>query len=406
MLWEAVGWRRVLVTGACLVAWRALEEIPVSGLNQGMIALRLQAVNATSLLHAIGSTAVLAPYSIVALGIAPYIYALIVMLLLRVVSARIRATASTAEGAVRLGRWTRALAVVFALAQAYGWTSLMLSGSALQSPMGWFPRLVVIFELTAGTMILVLIADVLDELGLGFGNGAILVYALGPVAVQARRIADDLASAPSLDALYRPYAIWLIFSIAVVAATVAVVLGVRRLRPVDGKTQKPADPVDVKVLLSGVLRPPIFTGALLFVPVAYLNYLAIGNSGMSRWIFDYLTPYGPNPWSDIGYVIVDAVLVIGFTYFVVACDFRHMGITRAIAAHINRLTFIGGAYLALAVAVAPVVEWNASRAAGRGIPMSGFNTVLVAAVIAGIVVSLERARHRDTGVPVLASSLP
>jgi preprotein translocase subunit SecY len=401
-----VGWRRLVVTGLCLGAWRGLEQIPVLGLNLGPIASRLLSLDMSTPLHAIGSSFPLATYSIVAMGIAPYISALIVMTVLQAISVRIRQTGNSTDGRQRLRLWTRGLAIAFATGQAYGWTVWMQETQAFPSQMEWFPRLLIVIELTAGTMVLVWLADVIDEHGLGFGNGAILIYALGPVAVETHRLAAMFAAAPSAEAIYLPVGISLTFSIAVVAAAVAVLRAVRRVPPVKGKKASAEKPVELKVLMSGVLRPPTFALAVLFVPVTLGNYVGVSNPGVSRWITDVWTPYGLNPWTNLAYILIDAFLVLGFTYFVVACDLRGTSIPTYLAAHINRLTFIGGTFLVFTVVVVPVLDRIATRAAGTVIPMSGFDAVLVVAVLLAIIGSLEHPRARSTGLTASLSRLP
>jgi preprotein translocase subunit SecY len=405
-LWQVVGWRRLVVTGLCLAAWRGLEQIPVPGLSLGPIASRLLSLDMSTPLHAIGSSGPLATYSIVAMGIAPYINALIVMTLLQAISARIRRSANNDDGGQRLRLWTRGLAIAFALGQAYGWTQLMQQLQAFPSQMEWFSRLLIVSELTAGTMVLVWLADIIDEHGLGFGNGAIAIYAFGPVSIEAHRLAAMFATAPSGEALYRPVGVWAILTIAVVAATVAVLRGVRRVPPVKGKKARAERPVELKVLMSGVLRPPTFALAALSMPVTLGNYLAVSNPGVSRWIADVWTPYGLNPWTNLIYILIDASLVFGFTYFVVACDLRGTSIPGYLAAHINRLTLIGGIFLVLTVVVMPVLDRIATRAAGMVIPLSGFDVVLVVAVLLAIIGSLEQPHPRSRGLPVLLSRLP
>jgi preprotein translocase subunit SecY len=272
--------------------------------------------------------------------------------------------------------------------------------------MDWFDRLAIILQLTGGTMILVLLADTLDELGLGFGNGAVLIYAVGPVAGEVHRLAYLFASTPSVEALYRPFAIWVAFSIAVVVATVAVMRAVRRVPGVEGKDERLTKRVELKLLLSGILRPPVFANAILFAPVIVANYYIVANPGVARWIYDVATPYGPNPWTDGLYVAIDACLVIGFAFFVVFGDFGLGGTPKELMTHIYRLTFIGGIFLAVTVVALPVLEWNASRFAGTAIPLSGFDAVLVVAMILAIVGALERSGKRGRGVPVLTSRLP
>ncbi len=407
-LWRVVGWRRLAVTGLCLAAWRALEQVTLPGANPAMIAARLEAVDTSSLIHAIGAgSIVLNKYSIVAMGIGPYVNALVIVWLLELCSRRLRAMGDTDDGKLRITRWTRALAVVLALGQAYGWTVLFQSNSILPSPMDLFPRLLVCLELAAGTMLLVLIADILDEFGLGLGNGAFLIYALTPLAIEVHRVADMFASAPSIQALYLPFGIWVTVSIAVVALSIAVLNAVRRVRVTEGKKTKPAERVELSVLMSGVLRPPAFALALWSVPVIVAVNYSGSNPALSRWVNDYISMYGPDPWADVANVIVVSLLVIGFTYFVVAGDVR-LGkpLSRGLIPHIRRLALIGGALLAFTVVVLPVLERNASHAAGRGFGLSGNDAALLVAITVAILAGLERAAGIRSPLRVPTSRLP
>jgi preprotein translocase subunit SecY len=382
-----------------------MEQIAVPGLNGNLISDRLQLVNNSDLVHAIGSGIVLASYSIVAIGITPYIYALIVMFLVHVISKRVREIGSTPEGQLRLKRWTRALAAALALGQAYGWTVLLQSGGAFSAEMGWFPRLLIMLELTGGTMIIVLLADLIDEFGLGFGYGALLIFALGPVATEVHRMAGTFAQAPSAEALYRPFGVWALFSSGLVAATVAVLLAVRRVVLVSDRKGTPGKSVGLKLLMSGAIRPPLFAQAVMFMPVVLLDYLAASNTSVAG-LANQWSPYGVNPWIDIAYVVVDVALVMGFAFFIVAVEFPSAKTPRPLMAHINRLTFIGAGFLALAVAVVPVVERIASAAAGQAFSMSGFDAVLVAAVILAVVASLERSGATRPTLEVPATYMP
>jgi preprotein translocase subunit SecY len=365
-----------------------------------VIKLRLFGLDAPpTLIHSIGNATALSGYSIAALGLQPYVNALIVITLVRAVSKSVQAIAKSPDGMHQLSRWTRALTILFAMGQAYGLTVLYQQGDYLPAlaPMDWFARLVLILELTGGTMVLVLLGDVLDEFGLGFGNGAILIYALSSVAGEVHRLAAMVSPYSSTDALYRPLAVWIVFSIGVVAASVAVLLAIRRLPPAGGKRSRKDKAVELRILLSGVLRPPIFASAVLFLPVI----LTQSNVLASAWVADHVTAYGTNPWTDGAYAIFHFSLVVGFTYFVVACDSGGLP-----AGVVNRLTFIGGSFLAFVVVVVPILEWNATRAAGMVIPMSGFDVVLVTTMIVFVVRSLEQSRKLVTGPPLLMSPVP
>jgi preprotein translocase subunit SecY len=404
-LWTFAGWRRLLVTGLCLVAWRALEAVALPAVNPGQILLRLQ-VDPSSLIREIGSGIPVTSFSLVALGIQPYVNALLAITLVQAISKRVRTMARSPDGRLRLRRWTRALAALLAVGQAYGWTVLEQTGSVLPvlPPMDWYARLGVVLELTAGTMILVLLGEVLDDFGLGFGNGALLIYALSPLAIEVHRLPELVASVSPLKAVYPAFGVWAIFSVVVVVLSVAVLLAVRRIPPPERKKRSQSPPVDLTLLMSGVIRPPLFANAILFVPVIVANYFTQRNPRGFVWFADHLTAYGPNPWTDTAYAIIDISLVIGFTYFVVMCDFG--GSRPFLIAHVKRLAFIGGTFLALTTVVLPILEWNASNAAGMVIPMSGFDAVLVAAMIVFIARSLQREAGKITGPPALASPVP
>ena len=392
------GWRRLAITGSCLVVWRVLEQIAVPSLTPSTIAARLQLVDTSTVLHAIGSGMPFAKYSFVALGVQPYINALIVVTLFRVISARVRTISRSPDGPVRLLRWTRGLTVLLAMGQAYGLTVLMQVQGALPE-LDWSARLVVIFALTGGTMVLVLLGDVLDELGLGFGYGVILIYALKPLAGEVHRLADIVATSPSVEALYRPFGLWTIFSVGVVAGSVAVLLAVRRISTDEGEK-----PVELRILLSGVIRPPLFATAVLFLPVILANYVSVSNPSVAGWVNEHMSSYGTNPWTNTAYTVVHACLVVAFTFFVVASDFDDLPLW--LSDVINRLTFICGSFLALTTVVFPVLEWNISIAAGRGIGLSGFDVVLVTALVIFVVHSLEQSRKPVIGPSVLMSRVP
>jgi preprotein translocase subunit SecY len=248
-LLSIVGWRRLAITALCLVVWRVLEQISMSSLSPVVIKLRLFGLDTPpTLIHSIGNATPLSGYSISALGLQPYVNALIVITLVRAVSKSVQAIAKSPDGMHRLRRWTRALTILFAMGQAYGLTVLYQQGDVFPPfpPMDWFARLVLILELTGGTMVLVLLGHVLDEFGLGFGNGAILIYALSSVADEVHRLAAMANPYSSNDALYRPHGVWIMFSIGVVAASVAVLLTLRRLPPAGSKKSHKEKPVELR----------------------------------------------------------------------------------------------------------------------------------------------------------------
>jgi len=183
--WRLLDRRRLLVTGLCLVAWRALDQIAITGPRGQSI----------QLFQGIGGGVPFARYSLGSVGIGPYIFGLVVLSLLPAISGRVWAMQKTAEGRSSLRRWTIALAVLLAFAQAYSITELIQNTRVGMwfAPLDWLTRLVMCLELVGGTVIVILLADVIDEFGLGFGYAAFLFFALRPVALQIHRLGDYAA---------------------------------------------------------------------------------------------------------------------------------------------------------------------------------------------------------------------
>jgi preprotein translocase subunit SecY len=403
---SVAGWRRLFVTGLCLVAWRAMEQVAVPGLNPALIA-QLEGF-ASSLPQVFGSSTPLASNSVVALGIGPYVMAIIIVTLARVASGQIRALEETAEGRQRLLVWTRGLALVLALGQAYAYTMLMQNTYPPALPgLDWSARLITMLAMAGGTVILIFLADVLDQFGLGFGNGAFLIYALTPVATEANRLATFLSTLPSQKTLYLPFAVWIAFSVVVVVASVWAVLAVRRFPAADEEDASEWKPVELRLFMSGVLRPPVFASAVLFLPILVLNFYEPLNSGlMSRLTSDFVTAYGNNQWTDAAYVAVDSFLVVAFTFLVVKADTAYRPVRPDLIPNVNRLIFIGGILLATITVVLPFMEWNASLLAGQAFGMSGFDAALIVVIVLSVVIGLERSVRGETGTPIVTSPVP
>lgn len=380
------------MTGACLVAWRAFEAVQVADVGPQLFLLQPRS------------------YSVVALGVQPYVNALIVMTLARVISERLRAMASDDDGRRRLSRWTRVLAAALAMGQAYGFTAL-LQADSLVPELDWFSRLALVLQLTAGTMTLVFLGDLIDEAGLGFGNGALLIYALGAVAIETQRLHAFATAASAYGDLsrYRPIVVWIAASIVLVLASVAVLRAFRAVPLVEGRHATHALPLTLPVVMSGVLRPPIFASAVLFLPMIYSNYVAQAQPAFHLWMQENWTPYGINPWWDLLYIAIAALLVIFFAYFAVAVDVdaglmasrlkqRRLwveGLPRDIEARgylrsrLRLLTFAGASFLALATVVVPVPVYFVTKAVGGAIPLSGTDVLLVTAVVLVAVARVE-----------------
>ncbi|TME52962.1 MAG: hypothetical protein E6I53_04380 [Chloroflexi bacterium] len=390
-LWGLIDRRALVVTAACLVMWRVLDQIPLSDVTHTFITARLSSLSiGPEFFAAIGPNSLpFASWSIGYEGIAPYVEALVLMSVLTAVSARLQAMAAHPDGRQILARWTRVIALLLALGQAYGLTVLYQFGNPpVFGPLDWSARLAVCLALAGGTAITILLADALDDFGLGFGYGAVILFALAPLGFEVHRLAGYFASTPSIDALYRPVALWASFTIGMIAAGVAALLAVRRVAG-----------TELRLLMPGVLRPTQFAAALLSIPVWAANN-SYTNFPAAQWIYDNWRSYGRNGLPNVGYLLIYAGLLVGFALFVVVLDDRLKPMPSRLRPHALRLGVISGLVLAFAVIAVPVVDRFLTRASGFEIPITGADLLLLVAVILFAVRAIEG--HRPN-VPLTAS---
>jgi len=172
--------RKILFTVAMILVFRMLAHIAVPGANKAALD-RLFNSNGILPLLDLFSGGGLSRFSITAMGVNPYINASIIMQLMTVVSERLKEMQKEGEyGRKRITQYTRRLTVALALVQAFGFISLFANPSVgvLKNPTP-FDYLVVMTTLTAGTILLMWIGELITEYGIG--NGISLVIFAGIV---------------------------------------------------------------------------------------------------------------------------------------------------------------------------------------------------------------------------------
>src|SRR3979490_511834 len=147
---------KILFTGGILVIFRLFANVAVPGASQAALA---QLFNSQALLGLLDlfSGGGLSRFSVVAMGMNPYINATIIMQLMTVISERIKEISKEGEaGRRRINRWSRYLTLALGAGQAYGFTALSQNASTppILGALDWFQRLQIILVLTAGTIML------------------------------------------------------------------------------------------------------------------------------------------------------------------------------------------------------------------------------------------------------------
>jgi preprotein translocase subunit SecY len=371
---------KIIFTLLMLIVFRIGTFIPVPNVDAQV----LQATDQFSLigfLNTFGGGA-LANFSILAMGIMPYITASIIVQLLQMdVVPKFTEWAKQGEvGRRKLAQFTRyftiVLAFIQAMAMSYGFNR-MYDGSLIKAD-GISTYVVIAIVLTGGTAFLLWLSEQITAKGVG--NGISIIIFAGIVAAipgAANQIyAQQLDGAG--DDLFIRIGIMVLLVLAIIAVTVGVIYVQQALRKIPiqyakrvagrGATGGQQTHLPLKVNAAGVI-PVIFAVAFIITPQTLSTFF--GQNNVTDFIqntFDYSKPVG---------MLIYVALIIAFTYFYafiqvnpenVADNLKKQGAyipgirpgkntQDYLTTVLYRLTFVGAIFLAL-VAIMPILFIN------------------------------------------------
>ena len=312
--------RRILYVALIILAFRALAHVPVPGVDADKLKTFLES-NAIFGLLDLFSGGGLANFSIVALGVNPYINASIIMQLMTGVVPSLQALQREGEyGRTKINQYTRYLSVPMALLQAYGFLALLFSNQVLSTPfdLGSWETLTQIVTLTAGSVVLMWLGELITEKGIGNGISFIIfagIVSRAPSAVTGFLSNPDLATVVLFGLL----------GVAAVAVIIYIQEGQRRI-PVQyasrvrgrrmyqgGQTFLP-----LRVNQAGVI-PIIFAVSILLFPSQIASYFVNSGGIVGDIAQGVVTWLSQGSWL---YVALYFLLTVGFTYFYTAFTFK------------------------------------------------------------------------------------
>ena len=311
---------KILFTLGMLVVFRFLAHVPLPGVNQDQLQALMQNNQLLNLLD-LFSGGGLARFSVVALGVNPYINASIIMTLLQqTIPALERLSKEGEYGRNRINQYTRILTVPLALLQGIGVAVFMQRSGVLNAfgPGDLGLTLSILGSLTAGTLILMWLGELISERGIG--NGISFIIFAGIVG----RLPNTVQQTLEVQQNYIALASIAIISVLVIAAIIFIQEGQRRI-PVQyakrvrgtrmysgGSTHIP-----LRVNSAGVI-PIIFAISNLLLPSQIAQYFT---SSETTWIKDLSTAVVSFFQNPIFYNSVYFVLVVAFTFFYTAFTF-------------------------------------------------------------------------------------
>ena len=318
--------QRLFFVLVALFVYRVATHIPVPGINPVALAELFNQQRGTILdMFNMFSGGALSRFSVVALGIMPYISASIIMQLLSVVDPKLKQLKKEGEtGRRKITQYTRYGTVILATFQAFGVAIALEGQQAIGQAVVMDPgigfRVVAITTLVTGTMFLMWLGEQITERGVG--NGISMIIFAGIVAGLPSAIGGTLELSRTgemhLLAVFGLFAL----AIAVTGFVVFVERGQRRITVNYAKRQVgrkmyggQASHLPLKLNMAGVI-PPIFASSLILFPATIAGWF--GQSEGMGWLQDFAATLSPG---QPIYVLCYAAGIIFFCFFYTAMVF-------------------------------------------------------------------------------------
>ncbi|MDJ0713450.1 MAG: preprotein translocase subunit SecY [Prochloraceae cyanobacterium] len=376
---QAAGLRgRLLVTVGLLILVRFGIFISVPGINRDAFAQEIQNNPALGFLDFFSGGGFSA-LGIFALGILPFINAsIIIQLLTAAIPALEDLQKNEGEaGRRKISQITRYVALGWGILQSTALTLGLLNNERIALQPGFAFVAETVIALTAGSMFVMWISELITERGIG--NGASLIIFVNIVAVLPSTLGNTIVFAQSggREVVLKVALLLLVFLLMIVGI-VFVQEGSRRIPIISARRQ-----INKKLyrgerksylplrLNQGGVMPIIFASAVLILPSFLLEFPAVQNIALLQGVLQSI-----QPGAGWGYIVFYLTLILGFSYFYASLivnpvdmsqNLKKMGSSipgirpgKATSDYlegvINRLTFLGAIFLGVVATVPTLVE--------------------------------------------------
>jgi preprotein translocase subunit SecY len=388
---------KILFVLGMLVLFRLAAHIPIPGINTANLKDFFNSNQMLGLMN-IFSGGGMQNFSIVMMGVAPYITSSIIFQLLAMIIPKLEEMNKEEAGRQKINMWTRVATVPLAILQAYGMVALL---SRSQQPIiedtSLFTMIAMYITITAGTIFLMWIGELISEKKIG--NGISLLIFAGIVARVPSAISESLIN------FDRSQIITLIVFAAIALVTivgVVVITEAQRKIPISYARRVRGNRMyggtnthlPLKVNQAGVI-PIIFAISIILFPTMIAQFMVraktefIANAG--QWIIDLFN-------NHTFYGIIYFILVFAFTYFYTAVIFHPTQIADNLQKNgafipgirpgkntsdylqntITRITLTGALFLAI-IAILPMLLRNTTGM--QSMAIGGTSLLIVVSVV-------------------------
>lgn len=396
---------RILFVLLAFVVFRMLANIPAPGIGSVELGRVLNNNQFLGILN-IFSGGGLANLSIMMLGVGPYITASIIMQLVGFMVPGVKRMQQEEgeAGRKKISQYSRLLTVPLAIVQGMSLLAL-LKNQGVIGAMGSFEYVASIITITAGSILLMWIGELMSEFGIG--NGMSLIIFAGIIASVPSSISQFLFT---FDVAQLPlYILLFVIGLLIVAGVVIVteaerpipVTYAKHVRGVSSSRGGASTYIPLRINQAGVI-PIIFALSILIFPQMIGNLL-LNSSGFLQSVSRAMLWFANTTWL---YSIFYFVFVFIFTYFYTAVTFdpnqlaenlqkngafvpgiRPGGATRDyISKILNRITLVGAVFLGI-IAVLPLVIRSITNISAFAV--GGTALLIVVSVVLDLVKKIE-----------------
>lgn len=400
---------KLLFVMGMLVIYRLVAHIPLPGVNLANVRQLLAGNQILGLLNVFSGGSI-QNFSVIMLGVGPYITAsIIVQLLTMIIPSFEELTKEGESGQNKINMYTRYLTVPFALLQGYAMIQYLNRSSQIITDVSPLHVVTIMLTITGGTMFLVWLGELITEQKVG--NGTSLLIFAGIVSALPGALRNAFLNYTSDD--LTTFVLFGVLTVLTIVGVVFVNEGQRNIpvtyaKQVRGTRMQGGSTTHLpfRVNMAGVV-PIIFALSLITLPAIVAQFF-VGST--TPWLAG-LAVKTVNAFQSTGivYNIIYFLLVFGFTYFYTAVIFHPQKIAENIqkqggfipgirpgketenylGATMNRLNLIGATFLGV-IAVLPLIVQ--SIAGSQNLRIGGTSLLIAVAV------AIETAKQIDAQI--------
>ena len=312
---------KILIVAGLLIVFRLLAAIPIPGIDADRLRSVLGENQLLGFLN-LFSGGGLSNLSIMMLGVGPYITGSIIMQLCTMMSDRMKQMyyEEGAIGRAKFNQYSRYLTVPLAVLQGYGFLNLLIRQGVL-GPLSPFAMVTNILVITAGSLVLMWIGELISEQKIG--NGVSLIIFAGIVS-GLPQILQQLYFSYTDEQLVT-YIIFAALAVVVIAGVVFISEGERKVPVTYAKRVRGnkmyggvTSYLPLKVNQAGVI-PIIFAISLLLFPQLFAQLISVFSVNVSVAMQTFVNTLLNNQGL---YAALYFILVVGFTYFYTSITFN------------------------------------------------------------------------------------